>query len=64
MLACVAKPRPLPPFSWFSLPRNEELLSGGRCAAPRGPGRRWLSYLLYAGLAAVLGFVLWQQWQA
>jgi hypothetical protein len=31
---------------------------------PRGPGRRWLSYLLYAGLAAALGFVLWQQWQA
>ena len=31
---------------------------------PRGPGRRLLSYLLYAVLAAALGFVLWQQWQA
>jgi hypothetical protein len=31
---------------------------------PRRPGRRWLSYLLYAGLAAALGFVLWQQAQA
>ena len=32
--------------------------------APRGRGRRLLSYLLYAVLAAVLGFVLWQQMQA
>lgn len=30
---------------------------------PRRP-RRLLSYLLYAVLAATLGFVLWQQWQA
>ncbi|WP_262709687.1 MULTISPECIES: hypothetical protein [Hymenobacter] len=30
----------------------------------RGPGRRLLSYLLYAVLAATLSFVLWQQWQA
>lgn len=32
-------------------------------APPRGP-RRLLAYLLYAVLAAALGFVLWQQWQA
>ncbi|WP_345226519.1 hypothetical protein [Hymenobacter koreensis] len=31
---------------------------------PRGPVRRLLSYLLYAVVAAVLGFALWQQWQA
>jgi hypothetical protein len=31
---------------------------------PKGPIRRWLSYLLYAAVAAVLGFVLSQQWQA
>ncbi|MBB4603537.1 hypothetical protein HNQ93_004169 [Hymenobacter luteus] len=31
--------------------------------APRGPVRRRLSYLLYAAVIAVLGFVLWQQWQ-
>ncbi|WP_262895331.1 hypothetical protein [Hymenobacter lapidiphilus] len=32
--------------------------------APSGPGRRWPSYLLYAVVAAALGFVLWQQWLA
>lgn len=32
--------------------------------APQGPVRRLLTYLLYAVVAAVLGFVLWQQWQA
>ena len=32
--------------------------------APKGPVRRLLSYLLYAVVAAALGFVLWQQWQA
>lgn len=31
---------------------------------PMGPVRRLLSILLYAAVAAVLGFVLWQQWQA
>ena len=31
---------------------------------PRGPFRRLLTGLLYAMLAAALGFVLWQQWQA
>ena len=31
---------------------------------PRGPLRRLLTGLLYAELAAVLSFVLWQQWQA
>jgi hypothetical protein len=28
---------------------------------PKGPVRRLLSYVLFAALAAVLGFVLWQQ---
>ncbi|WP_262714379.1 hypothetical protein [Hymenobacter busanensis] len=36
----------------------------GNAPAPRGPGRRLLSYLLYAALAAALGLVLWQQLQA
>ncbi|WP_161787121.1 hypothetical protein [Hymenobacter sp. IS2118] len=31
---------------------------------PRGPLRRLLTGLLYAVLAAALGFVLWQQWQS
>ena len=31
---------------------------------PKGPARRILSYAIYAALAAVLGFVLWQQFQA
>jgi hypothetical protein len=31
---------------------------------PKGPTRRFLTYALYAALAAVLGFVLWQQFQA
>jgi hypothetical protein len=31
---------------------------------PQGPVRRLLTYLFYAVVAAVLGFVLWQQWQA
>ena len=31
---------------------------------PRGPLRRLLTGVLYAVLAAALGFVLWQQWQA
>ncbi|MGY3089380.1 hypothetical protein ACVWYF_002428 [Hymenobacter sp. UYAg731] len=33
-------------------------------SSPPGPGRRGLSYRLYAGLAAARGFVCWQQWQA
>ncbi|WP_262921998.1 hypothetical protein [Hymenobacter sublimis] len=32
--------------------------------APLGPVRRLLSYLLYAAVAAGLGIVLWQQFQA
>jgi hypothetical protein len=31
---------------------------------PKGPARRFLAYALYVVLAAVLGFVLWQQIQA
>ena len=31
---------------------------------PRGPLHRLLTGLLYAVLAAALGFVLWQQWQS
>jgi hypothetical protein len=31
---------------------------------PRGPLRRLLTGLLYAVLAAAVGFVLWQQFQA
>ena len=31
---------------------------------PRGPARRLLAYALYTALAAVLGFVLWQQFGA
>ena len=54
----------LPFFFLVYLPDNEELLPRSGRPSPRGPVRRLLSYLLYAGVAAALGFVLWQQWQA
>ncbi|GAB3637805.1 hypothetical protein GCM10027422_33950 [Hymenobacter arcticus] len=55
---------PSPHFPGFSSLARQRCCQEAGAPPPRGPGRRWLSYLLYAGLAAVLGFVLWQQWQA
>ncbi len=53
------------PFSsWFTRPTMKSCCQEAGAPPPRGPVRRLLSYLLYAGVAAVLGFVLWQQWQA
>ena len=55
---------PFPHFPGFSSLAMKSCCQEAGAPLPRGPGRRWLSYLLYAGLAAALGFVLWQQAQA
>ena len=55
---------PFPHFPGYPSRAMKSCCQEAGAPPPRGPGRRWLSYLLYAGLAAALGFVLWQQWQA
>ncbi|GAB3243095.1 hypothetical protein GCM10027346_39670 [Hymenobacter seoulensis] len=64
----VSARRPVAPPSliFLVLPRPTMKSCCEEAGAParKGPVRRLLSYLLYAVVAAVLGFVLWQQWQA
>ncbi|GAA4388692.1 hypothetical protein GCM10023186_35440 [Hymenobacter koreensis] len=58
------RPPPLPYSSWFTRLTMKSCCQEAGAPPPRGPVRRLLSYLLYAVVAAVLGFALWQQWQA
>ena len=50
-----------PGFSAFVMKACREPANG---PPPRGPLRRLFTGLLYAALAAALGFVLWQQFMS
>jgi hypothetical protein len=53
------------PISWhYPLTTMKSCCEQAGAPPPKGPARRFLNYALYAALAAVLGFVLWQQFQA
>ena len=60
----LAAPIPSLIFLVYPRPTMKNCCEEAGAPAPQGPVRRLLSYLLYAVVAAVLGFVLWQQWQA
>ena len=53
------------PISWhYPLTTVKSCYEQAGSPPPKGPARRLLRYALYAVLTAVLGFVLWQQFQA